>query len=249
MNALLAINECRLSPKVIAKLGLNFSQTRIFSAVAPPSNVTDGSSKRHNRVLLSSASASQAKQPKKTGKSRETTPEKQDNDLDYEDNMGKYGSKRGQERPKMTQTASEKQDSDLDNEQMDKLKRGQKTHLKRPKIRETTPEKQESDLDYEEEEWDRHRALHYDVSARRVVNNIDDMNDQPGTKDRLFEDKMEVTWDKGSSGLVFYTDAQYWRELESHEEAEDADDWDVDTSEYEKGTSHKPCGLISILLS
>ena len=44
---------------------------------------------------------------------------------------------------------------------------------------------------------------------------------------------MEVTWDKGSSGLVFYTDAQYWREVENHEEAEDADDWDVDTSEYE----------------
>ena len=89
------------------------------------------------------------------------------------------------------------------------------------------------DLDYEEEEWDRHRALHNDVSARRVVNNIEDMNDQLGTKDRLFEDKMEVTWDKGSSGLVFYTDAQYWREVENHEEAEDADDWDVDTSEYE----------------
>ena len=54
-----------------------------------------------------------------------------------------------------------------------------------------------------------------------------------GTKDRLFEGPMEVTWDKGSSGLVFYTDAQYWREQENQEEAEDADDWDVDTSEYE----------------
>ena len=47
---------------------------------------------------------------------------------------------------------------------------------------------------------------------------------------------MEVTWDKGSSGLVFYTDAQYWREVENHEDAEDADDWDVDTSEYEVST-------------
>ena len=25
---------------------------------------------------------------------------------------------------------------------------------------------------------------------------------------------MEVVWDKGSSGLVFYTDANYWDELE-----------------------------------
>lgn len=92
----------------------------------------------------------------------------------------------------------------------------------------------QSDEEYEEEEWDRHRALHNDVSARRVLNNVDDLADQPGTKDRLFEEKMEVTWDKGSSGLVFYTDAQYWREMESHEEAEDADDWDVDTSEYDQ---------------
>ena len=35
--------------------------------------------------------------------------------------------------------------------------------------------------DYDEEEWDRHRGLHNDVSARRVVDNIEDMNDQPGT--------------------------------------------------------------------
>ena len=91
----------------------------------------------------------------------------------------------------------------------------------------------EKDSDYEEEEWDRHRALHNDVSARRMVDNVDDLADQPGTKERLFEDKMEVTWDKGSSGLVFYTDAQYWKEAEAHEEAEDADDWDVDTSEYD----------------
>ena len=54
-----------------------------------------------------------------------------------------------------------------------------------------------------------------------------------GTKERTFEDKMEVTWDKGSSGLVFYTDAQFWKEVENHDDAEDADDWDVDTSEYE----------------
>ena len=39
----------------------------------------------------------------------------------------------------------------------------------------------DDDLDYDEEEWDRHRGLHNDVSARRVVDNIEDMNDQPGT--------------------------------------------------------------------
>ena len=48
------------------------------------------------------------------------------------------------------------------------------------------------------EEWDRHEALHNDVT------------NQERTTERLFEDDMEVTWDKGSSGLVFYTDAAFW---------------------------------------
>jgi len=26
----------------------------------------------------------------------------------------------------------------------------------------------------------------------------------------LFENELEVVWDKGGSGLVFYTDAAYW---------------------------------------
>lgn len=184
-----AINECRLSPKVIAKFGLNLRQTRkrrIFSAVAPPSNVTDGSSARHTRRLASTASSSLPKTKRSNGS------------------------------PKRPANLSK---NDATNQ---------------------AEESSGEEADYQEEEWDRHRALHNDVSARRVVNNIDDMNDQPGTKDRLFEEKMEVTWDKGSSGLVFYTDAQYWREVENAEEAEDADDWDVDTSEYEMpGTGDK----------
>ena len=48
------------------------------------------------------------------------------------------------------------------------------------------------------------------VSARRqLARNGDDwahdLDIQPGTKERLFEEEMEVVWDKGSSGLVFYT--------------------------------------------
>ena len=39
-----AIKECRLSPKVISKLGLDFLERRrrAFSAVPPPKNVRDG---------------------------------------------------------------------------------------------------------------------------------------------------------------------------------------------------------------
>ncbi len=55
------------------------------------------------------------------------------------------------------------------------------------------------------EEWERHEALHNDVTRQ-------ERNDE-----RLFESEMEVTWDKGSSGLVFYTDAAYWKELEGGE--------------------------------
>ncbi len=32
--------------------------------------------------------------------------------------------------------------------------------------------------------------------------------------ERLYEEEMEVVWDKGSSGLVFYTDASYWDQQE-----------------------------------
>ena len=30
----------------------------------------------------------------------------------------------------------------------------------------------------------------------------------------MYEEELEVVWDKGSSGLVFYTDASYWDEQE-----------------------------------
>lgn len=37
---------------------------------------------------------------------------------------------------------------------------------------------------------------------------------QGRTKERLFEEEMEVVWEKGGSGLVFYTDASHWHDLE-----------------------------------
>ena len=52
------------------------------------------------------------------------------------------------------------------------------------------------------------------------------------TKERRYEDRMEVTWDKGSSGLVFWTDEQFWRET-GHGDSDEADDWDVDMEGYE----------------
>ncbi|XP_063167819.1 G patch domain-containing protein 3 isoform X2 [Candoia aspera] len=89
------------------------------------------------------------------------------------------------------------------------------------------PEKKETDdseLDCEDddrcEEWERHEALHEDVTS------------QERTKERLYEEEIELKWEKGGSGLVFYTDAQYWQEDGADFDEQTADDWDVDMSIY-----------------
>lgn len=38
------------------------------------------------------------------------------------------------------------------------------------------------------------------------------MTRQERTAERLFEEEIELKWEKGGSGLVFYTDAQFWQE-------------------------------------
>ena len=99
------------------------------------------------------------------------------------------------------------------------------------------------------EEWERHESLHSDVQARRATNNQTqtssynaadaDIEQQPGTKERLFEEEIELVWEKGGSGLNFYTDAQFWKEKEGDFDEQTTDDWDVDMSVYyEKKTSH-----------
>ena len=80
-----------------------------------------------------------------------------------------------------------------------------------------------SDEEDEIEEWDRHETLHNDV------------DNQGRTKERLFEDEIELKWEKGGSGLVFYTDAQFWQKQENADfDEETADDWDVDMSIYDE---------------
>ncbi|XP_011405377.1 PREDICTED: G patch domain-containing protein 3-like [Amphimedon queenslandica] len=83
-------------------------------------------------------------------------------------------------------------------------------------------EQENENDDFGAEDWERYEALH------------DDVDKQDRTSERLFEDEMEVTWDKGSSGLVFYTDASYWHQQEGDfdEQCSQEDDWDVDMSLY-----------------
>ena len=42
----------------------------------------------------------------------------------------------------------------------------------------------------------------------------DDPTEVERNKERLFEEKIELKWEKGGSGLVFYTDAVYWKQQE-----------------------------------
>lgn len=77
------------------------------------------------------------------------------------------------------------------------------------------------------EEWERHEALH------------DDVTEQDRAKPRKYEEEMEVTWEKGGPGLVWYTDKNYWDETEKGTDCDWAwaDDWDVDYSVYYEGKS------------
>lgn len=99
------------------------------------------------------------------------------------------------------------------------------------------------------EEWERHEALHDDVQANRTVGRQvnstsylaegGDYEQQPGTKQKPYEDEIELVWEKGGSGLNFYTDAQFWKSKEGDFDEQTTDDWDVDMSVYyEKDTVH-----------
>jgi hypothetical protein len=43
---------------------------------------------------------------------------------------------------------------------------------------------------------------------------------------------LQVVWEKGGPGLVWYTDAFYWDQQEPDTDEKWADDWDVDMSIY-----------------
>lgn len=100
------------------------------------------------------------------------------------------------------------------------------------------------------EEWERHEALHNDVQANRAhgrqVNSTSylaadgDLEQQEGCKEKGLEGPVELVWEKGGSGLNFYTDYTFWKAQESGDfDEETTDDWDVDMSVYyDKETNH-----------
>lgn len=77
------------------------------------------------------------------------------------------------------------------------------------------------------EEWDRFEALHDDPYNE----------DRSANHSLKYENKIELKWEKGGSGLVFYTDEQFWRERESVRKDEFFNepasfDWDVNMQHY-----------------
>ncbi|KAF7255431.1 hypothetical protein EG68_08102 [Paragonimus skrjabini miyazakii] len=92
-------------------------------------------------------------------------------------------------------------------------------------------EEEEEEPDEPVEEWERFEALHDD--PYKV---------ERGDKCSLkYEDKIELVWEKGGSGLVFHTDERMWRKLDPLRKEELFDepasfDWDVDMEPYETPT-------------
>ncbi|KAM7536059.1 hypothetical protein Aperf_G00000094090 [Anoplocephala perfoliata] len=77
------------------------------------------------------------------------------------------------------------------------------------------------------EEWDRFESLHDDPY------NVD----RSANHSLKYESKIELKWEKGGSGLVFYTDEQFWRDRESVRKDEFFNepasfDWDVNMQHY-----------------
>ncbi|CAL8107802.1 unnamed protein product [Calicophoron daubneyi] len=78
------------------------------------------------------------------------------------------------------------------------------------------------------EDWERFEALHDDPYK---VNRDDKANIK-------YEDKIELVWEKGGSGLVFHTDERTWRKMDPLRKEEFFDepasfDWDIDMEMYE----------------
>ncbi len=92
----------------------------------------------------------------------------------------------------------------------------------------STEDKQLDEEEDELEEWDRHEAQY------------DDVTKQDRTSPYFFENKIELKWEKGGSGLVFYTDDVFWKEHEGHDfdNLDMADDIDIDMRMY-----HESAGM------
>ena len=91
--------------------------------------------------------------------------------------------------------------------------------------------------DFGMEGWEIHQSLNDDDSLARRDYQLteDNIASASGTKERSFESDIELTWEKGGSGLVFYTDEAYWRATQSDGDIFDEEgfvQWGQDNSAF-----------------
>ncbi|XP_056115442.1 G patch domain-containing protein 3 isoform X2 [Rhinichthys klamathensis goyatoka] len=205
------IQSCRLPPRLIRKLGLTFPKT--------------GSNRRYGNVpylYYNSTVVRSAEESVFTaggveisgpgGQDTPTTTQTGDLDTPTTTQTGDLDTPTttqtgDQDTPTTTLTVDEDTPSSPVNQESQEA--GSEEELSGP-----------DDDDDRCEEWERHEALHDDVTS------------QERSKERLYEEEIELKWEKGGSGLVFYTDAQFWHEEEGDFDEQTADDWDVDMSVY-----------------
>ena len=95
----------------------------------------------------------------------------------------------------------------------------------------------DSEDDFGMEGWEIHQAFNEDGSLARRNHKLteDNINFSAGTKERSYENEIELTWEKGGSGLVFHTDEATWKEFESDGDIfneEGFNQWDQDNSAF-----------------
>lgn len=112
--------------------------------------------------------------------------------------------------------------SEQDKTSLEQLNKTFAANRSRDEEKEEKNEEEDDDEEEELEEWDRHEAQY------------DDVTKQDRTSPYLFEHKIELKWEKGGSGLVFYTDDVFWKEHEEKDfdKLDAADDWDIDMRMY-----------------
>lgn len=210
MEFLKLIRECRLPPVVIKKLGLSFPKTR--------------TNKKYGNVPFdyggdTFSGSNEEEEFEVWSGSGHKICDSIDNVIDLELTEKGHNTKIGDVKSN-SEKINRKWRKDPETKQ-----------LMRENIEEKMIKNDNSDSEEDNdscEEWERHEAL------------CDDPSNQERNKERLFEEEIELKWEKGGSGLVFYTDAQYWQEQEGDFDEQTTDDWDVDMSAYyEEGAGDK----------
>ncbi|XP_060064914.1 G patch domain-containing protein 3-like [Ylistrum balloti] len=212
------IKQCRLPPVIIKNLGLSFPKTR--------------SNKRYGNVPFNYDGKAvdvghQTQEEEETPEVKSSKGYKIPTENSYSDES---------ETDKSTdQDSSQNPNRDFNKEKessKDKFRQDPETKRRfELKIEENLIEKEDRDSDDDNdtcEEWERHEAMY------------DDPSNQERNSERLYEEEIELKWEKGGSGLVFYTDAQYWKQQEGDFDEQTTDDLDVDMSVYyEEGVGDK----------